>query len=233
MNTQAVQQKLISLGYDLGPAGADGVMGRRTLAAIKKFQADAGLDIKFPGTVGPKTIVALGLGNPAQAQKQFADATPPWMAELLRRVGLHEKRDNKKLRDWLKSDGNTLGDPAVLPWCGDAIETPIALTLPDEPLPDNPYWALNWSKFGVPCYIVARGAIAAFKRPGGGHVGMIAGHEAGYYHVLGGNQSNAISIVRIEKGRLQGELRWPRTYPLPLASLPHSTINATVSHNEA
>jgi len=36
-NTQNMQTKLIELGYDLGPDGADGDFGANTLAAVIKF----------------------------------------------------------------------------------------------------------------------------------------------------------------------------------------------------
>ena len=38
-----MQEKLIALGYDLGKCGADGIFGRKTLAAVKKFQKANGL----------------------------------------------------------------------------------------------------------------------------------------------------------------------------------------------
>ena len=38
-----MQEKLIALGYDLGRCGADGIFGRKTLAAVKKFQKANGL----------------------------------------------------------------------------------------------------------------------------------------------------------------------------------------------
>jgi len=225
--TLDVQRRLKVLGFDPGPL--DGVLGRQTIAAIKAFQEDRGIRVQFPGTLGPTTLVALELAEP----EAEADAMPPWYAETIRRVGLHEQRDNKTLREWLKSDGNTLGDPVKLPWCGDAMETPIALTLPDEPMLANPYWALNWKRFGRPIDIVALGAIAPFSRPGGGHIGQIAGHDQSHFHVVGGNQSNAITISRIEKKRLSGSLRWPLTFPMPSKALPMTTIEATVSTNEA
>lgn len=232
MDTKALQKRLIALGYSVGPAGADGVMGRNTIAAITRFQADQGLPIKYPGTVGPITIAALNVGTD-KTTAIGGEVLPPWFVEARRKIGLQEKLNNKTLREYLKSDGSTLGDPAKLPWCGDFIETVIALTLPNEPMVDNPYYALNWRKFGVPIETVALGALAPFQRTGGGHIGIIVGHDKTHFHVLGGNQSNAITIVRIDKDRLSGPLRWPLTYPLPTKALPFSTIDATISTNEA
>lgn len=48
-----VQKFLMAIGYDLGPKGADGIKGRYTTAAIRKFQTDNGL--KVDGAVGPET----------------------------------------------------------------------------------------------------------------------------------------------------------------------------------
>lgn len=235
VSVKRIQQALIDLGYDLGPAGADGVRGRRTLAAIVQFQHDRSLDIMYPGTVGPKTLAALGLSDEGGGED------PPWVSEVRRRIGLHEKTDNKTLRDWLDDDGRTLGDPAKLPWCGDLVETPIVLTLPAEPMIENPYYALNWQKFGVavPDGMVPLGAIATFERRNsagklvGGHVGFVVGHDSTHYHILGGNQSNRISIARIAKSRQKGTLRWPLTYAPPTETLPETTISATVTTNEA
>lgn len=221
--TLDIQRRLAELGYQ--PGKLDGIPGRETAAAVKQFQRARNLDVD--GIVGPATLAALF------PRIDRGDAAAPWLELARAKVGLHERLNNKTLRDWLKSDGNTLGDPAQLPWCGDFMETCIALTLPDEVLPANPYYALNWRVFGVPLKIVAAGAIAPFSRPGGGHIAMIVGHDRETFHVLGGNQSNAVTITRIAKNRLAGSLRWPKTFPLPTIELPLSTLDATVSQNEA
>lgn len=224
-----VQRALKARGFNPGPL--DGELGRKTIAAVAAFQAAEKLHIKYPGTVGPKTLAALGLSQPAGSSPAIV-LPPPWYAEARRRIGLHEVANNKTLSEYLKSAGGTVGDPAKIPWCGDFVETVIAKTLPGEPLPSNPYWALNWAKFGVALARPALGAILSFKRDGGGHVGFLAGHDATYFHVLGGNQSNAVTIAKIAKSRLAG-MRWPASYEKPTAALPPSTLNATISTNEA
>ena len=56
-----VQTKLIQLGYNLQPYGADGKFGAKTEAAVKDFQRDH--DLNSDGIVGPKTYEALDSGK--------------------------------------------------------------------------------------------------------------------------------------------------------------------------
>lgn len=56
---KAAQEKLIELGYDLGPRGADGVIGKYTRRAIRKFQLKNGGNGK--GNLGPWTSKKLGI----------------------------------------------------------------------------------------------------------------------------------------------------------------------------
>jgi len=55
--TFGIQSKLLLLGYDLGPSGADGVPGALTRRAVMKFQEERGL--ARDGIVGPKTRMKL------------------------------------------------------------------------------------------------------------------------------------------------------------------------------
>lgn len=160
----------------------------------------------------------------------------PWIIELEKVKGLNEISDKAKLSAWLKSDGKTLGDPAKLPWCGDAVDTAISLALPGEPRPadlgKNVYWALNWLYFGKavrPCY----GCVGVFKRPEGGHVGFLVGESEKHYLVFGGNQKNSVRYSWLEKDRLRGA-RWPSTFPNPNIQLPKSQVSEDgLSINEA
>lgn len=207
-----IQRALKSKGYDVGPI--DGVRGRKTSSAIIAFQTTHGLEAN--GIVDPRTRAALfgvGSGSP-----QVGDVLP-WIAETRRVMGLHEKRDNRELWDWLKSDGAIdLGDPAKNPWCGSLVQTAFLLTLPNEPVPENPFLALNWTKFGVACKPQV-GAVLIFWRgtPDSwqGHIGFYVGEDTTHYHVLGGNQSDTVSVARIAKGRLRDAgCRWPASVPL-------------------
>jgi len=52
-----VQKALVALGYDVGPPGTDGIRGKYTIAAIKKYQTDRNLQVD--GDPGPETTAAL------------------------------------------------------------------------------------------------------------------------------------------------------------------------------
>ncbi len=60
---------------------------------------------------------------------------------------------------------------------------------------------------------------AVLERGTGGHVGFALGQDVANFYVLGGNQSDAVTIARVAKSRLLGS-RWPATYPPRLQRLP-------------
>ncbi|GJD59292.1 TIGR02594 family protein [Methylobacterium dankookense] len=230
MKIDEIQRALIARGYDLGKGGPsgkgdDGRWGRLSIAGTKAFQAAEGL--KVTGVADAGTLTRL---FPSAVTKPAP--IPPWYAEARRKMGLHEVRNRSVLMAWLRSDGKTLGDPAKLPWCGDFVETCIALTLPEERMVANPYYALNWLQFGMPLAIPAIGAVLVFKRTGGGHVGFYAGERSDAYRVLGGNQSNQVSETWVEKARCQG-IRWPSTAAAPSGGRVMVSASGALSTNEA
>jgi uncharacterized protein (TIGR02594 family) len=210
-----VQAALVAHGYDIGPAGADGVFGPRTNAAIIAFKQRIGY--KPSVYVGPLTWEQLMKPQPDTA---LTREMLPWIKEAIKVIRLHEVYDNKALSVWLKSDGSTLGDPAKWAWCGDFVHSVIRLGLPNErfpgPLGQNPYWALNWRHFGVGLLRPAYGAVASITRDGGGHVGFVVGEDDDHYYLLGGNQGNRVSVAPFSKTRFVPEsFRWPSIWPRP------------------
>lgn len=221
----SAQKALIAKGYFVGNAGADGILGRGTQAALRKFQSDAKLPIQYPGTLGPITLTALGVPGVS------ALVDPPWISEARRFVGLHETRDAKKLDDLLNLDASEIA------WCGGFVGLCLATVLPREDLPSNPLGSRNWLKLGTGLQGPQIGATAVFwrglKSGWQGHVGFVVGHDQTHLHILGGNQSDSVSIARIDKARLLG-YRWPITFPAPPSgALPMSSIKATITENEA
>lgn len=216
MTIKELQKLLRDAGFDPGPI--DGIAGAMTRAAVRDFQEDRGLDVD--GIAGDKTIAALT----GHSNQHETVAPLPWLAEARRHLGLQEgtKTADKLMRL----------DTAQIPWCGAFVAMCMG-ALPREPLPANPLWARDWAKFGKRIEAPAMGAVAVFSRgPTSGHVGFVAGHDAGALHILGGNQSNRVSITKIAKARLLG-YRWPTSWPLPGGILPHSTLAGTLSTNEA
>ncbi|WP_323034544.1 TIGR02594 family protein [Pararhodobacter sp.] len=234
-----LQAQLIQLGYDLGPSGADGAFGRMTTAAVAQFQADYAVGVKWPGTVGEKTLAAL---NAAIVQKggsarALAGVILPWYEEAKRLQGTKEiagKASNPTIMGWAKKLGGWIAsyyNNDDIPWCGLFLAHCIGATLPSETLPANPLGALNWAKFGVRC-APTLGAVLVFSRSGGGHVGIYVGEDAEAYHVLGGNQSNTVNITRVAKSR-HVDTRWPATWPAPDARKIALSGSGKLSTNEA
>jgi hypothetical protein len=227
IDVRHAQRRLNDLGF--GPLKVDGAYGPKTGDAVRRFKVSIGF--RNSDYLGPLTWARLIAADPMNDSLD----EPPWMRELRALMGRHERHDNAMLRRFLASDGHALGDPAEFPWCGDAVETPIRLTLPDEPfnglVGENPYWARHWLDFGVPSE-AGLGAVFVFEREGGGgHVGFGAGESTTHWYILGGNQSNRVSIAPIDKRRCIG-IRRPRTWNAPLSRLPRMT-GGTVSTNEA
>lgn len=189
----------------------DGELGPLTRKAILSFQRRKKLDLTE--VADDATITALRTEPRTDTEVPVAvEFMPPWLAEMTRRMGLHEVRDNKTLSEWLRA-GKFLGNPAKLPWCGDAVETCFARTLPHEALPSNPFWAQAWKDFGVSCS-PRTGAVGVIKWSSrAGHVGLVIDHNRSQVKMRGGNQSNMIKDAWFPLSKFIA-FRWPASYPL-------------------
>jgi len=201
-----LQERLNKYGAKLT---VDGDIGRATIAALRTFQERQAL--KVTGVADEATIVALRHDPNTTLVVSVPTATvPPWMYELIRRMGLHEARDKAELVEFLKI-GDFLGDPSKLPWCGDAVESAFAKTLPFEALPTNPFFAQNWDHFGHSVDPMV-GAVGVIRWSGSaGHVGFISKVTPTQISMVGGNQTNTISNATFPRSAFIG-YRWPDTF---------------------
>lgn len=108
--------------------------------------------------------------------------------------------DNEEILAWANELGlkKTYSADSV-PWCG--LFMAIVAKWADKEIPKDPLWALNWKNFGNPSPLPSLGDVVVFKREKGGHVGLYVAEDATTFHILGGNQSDAVTITRIMKNR--------------------------------
>jgi uncharacterized protein (TIGR02594 family) len=208
-----IQRALAARGYN--PGAIDGAFGPRTREAVRAFQRANGL--ADDGVPGPLTlavllnldVVALDLDNPALV----------WFQQARRLMGLRE----------VEGPGS---NPAIMqmaeqldvfyanddwPWCGLFTGYCIQTTLADEAVPSDLLRAQAWKRFGTPIEPTP-GAVMVFWREtpesGLGHVGFYAGEDDSHYRILGGNQSNSVTLKWYPKDRFLAA-RWPATVAQP------------------
>ncbi len=220
MRMKDIQQQLASLGYRPGPI--DGIWGRQTQAAVREFQRQRGLTVD--GVVGPLTLAALFSPSGAQPTAVAApapdlnDPTLVWFQEARRLLGTREKPgvgNNPTILDWATDLGLRDYTADEIPWCGLFVGHCISATLDTEPTPAHLLGARSWERFGIPTEPTP-GAVMVFWRKspqsGLGHVGFYAGEDDSAFRILGGNQSDTVSIAWLSKDRFL-RARWPATVP--------------------
>lgn len=142
------------------------------------------------------------------------------------------KQHNPIIMAWAKEVGlQNVYTADEIPWCGLFIA--VIAKRADKAIVKDPLWALNWAKYGSRVKVPMLGDVLTFKRNGGGHVGLYVGEDETCYHVLGGNQGNKVSIVRIEKQRLHSASRLYNVQPANVRVIRLSPKGAPVSVNEA
>ncbi|PZU89089.1 MAG: TIGR02594 family protein [Chelatococcus sp.] len=231
MSIIEIQRALAAAGNDPGPI--DGAWGRRSIAACKAYQRANGL---VPdGIPGPKTLAKL---FSSASVGTVGAATPIWFREARRLIGVRETpgtANNPVILGWAKKLGGWIASYFTadsIPWCGLFVGHVVAQTLPSETLPANALGAKNWATFGRKLTAPAIGAVMVFTRTGGGHVGFYAGEDSEAYHILGGNQSDAVTIARVAKSRCIA-MRWPATAANPVGGRVYRALAGTLSVNEA
>lgn len=154
-----------------------------------------------------------------------------WIEKALEYLGLKENTSktahNQTILDMLTAMGSFNGEARAwwqedeTPWCG--LFVGYCLGVVGRYVIKEWYRARAWestllTKLNKPAY----GCIVTFTRDGGGHVGFLMGLDnKGNLMILGGNQSNAVSIVPFAKERATG-FYWPSMWQngKPVKSVP-------------
>lgn len=192
-----------------------------------------GLGGKLPNEIYGPVLAAVeaGLGKPQAAPvPPIANSDPAWLREARTHLGKSEV-PGAKHSPFVLSLWKALGRPYKddeTPWCGGFVGYCMAQAGHEGPkIPER---ASAWGDWGKACAPVP-GAVAVFTRAGGGHVGFLVGQSDASWYVLGGNQSNQVNIMPIDKARLSAT-RWPAGVGVPLVALPRMS-GGVVSRNEA
>lgn len=208
------------------------------ISRIRAIQTQLG--VTADGVIGPATLGAienvldwLGHGEGAAPAAPATSAEPRWLTAARPLIGQREI-PGPQHNAWIAKGWARLGagwfNSDETPWCGYFVAHCIDAAGLPYPTGGKFAQAKAWLDWGKSCQPVV-GAVAVFGRTGGGHVGLVVGESATNLYILGGNQSNMVSITPIAKSRLLG-FRWPASLPAPSGKLPQMS-GGTVSRNEA
>jgi len=136
---------------------------------------------------------------------------PRWLAHAWAELGQREVRgvaDNPRIRAFYRDAGQKTEHHDEVPWCaafvGACLERAGLSSM-------RSLMARSYLHWGAPIANGRYGAIAVLSRgadPAAGHVGFLLGETDTEIALLGGNQSDAVTVVTYPKARLLG-FRWP------------------------
>ncbi len=165
-----------------------------------------------------------------------AETSPKILVNARKLIGIREisgDKNNPIILQWAKDlNLQSIYNADSIPWCG--LFMAHVCRVSDLEIPKMSLRARSWLNFGTKQEHAMLGDVLVFSRNGGGHVGIYVGEDTKCYHVLGGNQGDKVSIVRIDKTRCIGVRRtkWKISQPKNVRKifLPDS---GTISKNEA
>lgn len=163
------------------------------------------------------------------------EKAPKLLVAAVKMIGVKEivgAKHNPVILGWAKElNLEKVYNADEIPWCGLAVA--YACHSAGLEVVAKPLWALSWAKWGTDVTEPMLGDILTFKRNVGGHVGIYVGEDKECYHVLGGNQGNAMSVSRIAKARLYKARRttWKVAQPKSVRKIQLSASGA-ISTNE-
>lgn len=148
---------------------------------------------------------------PEKYQWLESEGAPKMIVEALKLYGTSEDlsiKNNATIIAWAAEVGGSVEDvykSDAIPWCG--LFMAVVTKRAGKEVVKSPLWALSWSNFGDKTDTPMLGDVLTFVRKGGGHVALYVGEDNTTYHLLGGNQSDKVSITRILKTRMYAARR--------------------------
>jgi uncharacterized protein (TIGR02594 family) len=223
-----------AVDHDWGPGTQSGF--QRVFTVAEQHMVPAPAAAVAPPPASPAAARWPGL-DPDYAWLGSVAPLPPMLAAGLKELGTIETPgggNNAKILAWAAEVGlEHVYTADSVPWCG-LFMALCAHRAGFQP-PANPLWALNWNNFGARVGQPGLGDVLTFTRTSGGHVAMYIGEDQATYHILGGNQSDKVSITRIAKTRLSAARR-PTNQPgdtPPTVTPRRLSPVGTISTNEA
>jgi len=143
---------------------------------------------------------------PKQYEWISKEPAPAIFREALKLYGTKETKgnaSNPQILMWANEIKNYLGieyNSDSMPWCGLFIGICAKRAFYNPP--PICLRAKSWLKFGRDVDTPMFGDILVFERPQGGHVGLYIAEDETSFYVLGGNQSDKVCIVPINKDRI-------------------------------
>jgi len=158
---------------------------------------------------------------------------PRWLTVARNYIGVREikgsQHNPKILEFWKKAKLGGIKNDEI-PWCAGFVSGVLEESGIRSARADNARAYLSWGgKLESPVL----GCVVVFERgASGGHVGFLAGQDAGgNLMVLGGNQGDMVKISPFSTARVIG-YRWPAGQPVPTLKLPLLTGDGKLSTNE-
>jgi len=129
-------------------------------------------------------------------------------SEAIKYLGVHEldgPKSNPLIRSWILQSADWLDqDDSKTAWCG-CFRGAIGIATATG-APENHFRAASWRQWGIAVDKLEnaiKGDTLIFTRRGGFHVGLFSGlSDNGNPLVLGGNQSDSVSIAEYDKDHL-------------------------------
>lgn len=164
------------------------------------------------------------------------EKAPRILVQAVKQLGVKEvvgKEHNPVILGWARElKLASVYNSDEIPWCG--LFVAYCCHVAGLDVVSKPLWALSWATWGTEVAEPMLGDVLTFKRTGGGHVGIYVGEDDTHYHVLGGNQGNAVSVSRIDKKRLFKARRtaWKVAQPANVRKV-FLEAKGTITTNEA